>query len=454
MNKNNHFHLLGAVIATGILSFSGVLIETAMNVTFPTLINEFGLSTSKIQWVTTIYLLVIAITIPLSSYFNERFSARKLFLVANLIFLVGVLTNCFSPNFAMLLFGRLLQGVGTGIGLPLMFHLILTKAPLHKRGMMMGIGTLTTSIAPAIGPTYGGIISNSLDWRYIYIFLLPLVVISLVLGLACLPREGAKTPKKLALRPVIALSIMFFAFISALSAEHLMTFALLFIVGLVGAFLFVQFNRKESLINLGILQNHRFVALIFSLLVYQALLLGLSFVLPSFIQVSAGFSSSVAGLFMFPGALIGAVLAPISGKVLDQIGARKPITTGLILAALGLALLFVFLPTKSLALLLVAHIVLMLGLGISYSNLMTCSLSTLATDQLSDGNALVNTLQQFIGAVATAVVATTLSIFQGLNGFKVGTSHGTSIILALFFILIIVSLIVSFPNLKKIRANH
>ena len=163
MNKNNHFHLLGAVIATGILSFSGVLIETAMNVTFPTLINEFGLSTSKIQWVTTIYLLVIAITIPLSSYFNERFSARKLFLVANLIFLVGVLTNCFSPNFAMLLFGRLLQGVGTGIGLPLMFHLILTKAPLHKRGMMMGIGTLTTSIAPAIGPTYGGIISNSLD---------------------------------------------------------------------------------------------------------------------------------------------------------------------------------------------------------------------------------------------------------------------------------------------------
>ena len=280
------------------------------------------------------------------------------------------------------------------------------------------------------------------------------MVISLVLGLACLPREGAKTPKKLALRPVIALSIMFFAFISALSAEHLMTFALLFIVGLVGAFLFVRFNRKESLIDLGILQNHRFVALIFSLLVYQALLLGLSFVLPSFIQVSAGFSSSVAGLFMFPGALIGAVLAPISGKVLDQIGARKPITTGLILAALGLALLFVFLPTKSLALLLVAHIVLMLGLGISYSNLMTCSLSTLATDQLSDGNALVNTLQQFIGAVATAVVATTLSIFQGLNGFKVGTSHGTSIILALFFILIIVSLIVSFPNLKKIRANH
>ncbi|MDU8932154.1 putative transport protein HsrA [Lactococcus cremoris] len=318
----------------------------------------------------------------------------------------------------------------------------------------MGIGTLTTSIAPAIGPTYGGIIAHALDWRYIYIFLLPLVIISLFLGLAALPREIAKTPKKLAFRPVIALSIMFFAFISALSAEHLLTFALLFVIGMIGAVMFVRFNRKETLIDLGIMKNRRFVALIFSLLVYQALLLGLSFILPSFLQVSAGFSSSVAGIFMFPGALIGAVLAPISGKILDQIGARKPITTGLVLAALGLVLLFVFLPTKSLALLLIAHIVLMLGLGISYSNLMTCSLGTLSTEELSDGNALVNTLQQFIGAVATAVVATTLSLFQGLNGFKTGTSQGTSIILALFFILIIVSLIVSFPNLKKINANH
>ena len=139
MNKNKQFHLLGAVIATGLLSFSGVLIETAMNVTFPQLITEFGLSTSKIQWVTTIYLLAIAIIIPLSSYFNQRFSSRKLFISGNLLFFLGVLINCFSPNFPLLLAGRLLQGVGTGIALPLMFHLILTKAPLEKRGMMMGL---------------------------------------------------------------------------------------------------------------------------------------------------------------------------------------------------------------------------------------------------------------------------------------------------------------------------
>ena len=166
MDKNNPFRLFGAIIAAGILAFSGVLIETAMNVTFPLLIQEFRVTTSGIQWVTTIYLLMISVIVPISSYLNQNFSARNLFITANLFFLLGVLINCFSASFSMLLLGRLLQGVGTGIGLPLMFHIILTKAPVEKRGMMIGIGTLTTSIAPAIGPAYGGLISNLLDWRY------------------------------------------------------------------------------------------------------------------------------------------------------------------------------------------------------------------------------------------------------------------------------------------------
>ncbi|MEG1283771.1 MAG: MFS transporter, partial [Lactococcus sp.] len=184
-------------------------------------------------------------------------------------------------------------------------------------------------------------------------------------------------------------------------------------------------------------------------LVYQGLLLGLSFILPNFIQVSAGYSSAVAGLFMFPGALVGAILAPISGKILDQVGAKKPITFGLLTASLGIVLLFVFLPTQSLILLLIAHIVMMLGLGVSYSNLMTSSLSTLSPEELSDGNALVNTSQQFIGAIATALVANILSVFQHAQGFKEGTQFGTSVILVIFFVLVILGLFASYSALKN-----
>ena len=449
LNRNKTFHLFGAIIATGILAFSGVLIETAMNVTFPLLIQEFGVTTSEIQWVTTIYLLMISVIVPISSYLNQNFSPRKLFLTANLFFLLGVLINCLSSTFFLLLLGRLLQGVGTGIGLPLMFHIILTQVPIKKRGMMMGMGTLTTSIAPAIGPTYGGLISNLLEWRYIYIFLTPLIVLSLVLGLNSIPSQASKEKQPLALRCVFFLAITFISFIMALSAKSGIVFALFLIIGLASSFVFVRFNSKTPLLQLSVLKNGKFTLFLFSLLIYQALLLGLSFVLPNYLQIYGGFSSSIAGIFMFPGALMGAILAPVSGKLLDRIGAKKPILIGLFTAIVGIVLLATLLHTNSLVLLIGAHLILMTGLGLSYSNLMTCSLNTLPSNQISDGNAFVNTLQQFIGAVATALVAAIFSFSQKKDGFIPGTASGALIVLLIFFLLLVISAIAAYRALKN-----
>lgn len=453
MNRNKTFHLFGAIIATGILSFSGVLIETAMNVTFPLLIQEFEVTTSEIQWVTTIYLLMISVIVPISSYLNQNFSARKLFITANLFFLSGVLINCLSSTFFLLLLGRLLQGVGTGIGLPLMFHIILTRVPTEKRGMMMGMGTLTTSIAPAIGPTYGGLISNLLEWRYIYIFLIPLIVLSLILGLNSIPSQASKEKQPLPLSCVFFLAITFISFIMALSAESGIVFALFLTIGLASSLVFVWFNNKTPLLQLSVLKNGKFSLFLLSLLIYQALLLGLSFVFPNYLQISAGFSSSIAGIFMFPGALMGAILAPVSGKLLDRIGAKKPILIGLSTTMVGIALLAALLHTNSLVLLIGAHLVLMTGLGLSYSNLMTCSLNALPTNQISDGNAFVNTFQQFIGAVATALVAAVFSFSQKKYGFIPGTASGALIVLLIFFLLLVISTIAAYFALKKKKCD-
>ncbi|HCE12759.1 MAG TPA: MFS transporter, partial [Enterococcus sp.] len=122
----NNKKLVGAILATGLMSFAGVLIETAMNVTFPTLIQQFGITTSDVQWVTTIYLLVISIIVPISTFLLKRFQLRTLFLAANMFFLAGLVIDFLSPTFAILLLGRLFQGASTGIALPLMFHIILT----------------------------------------------------------------------------------------------------------------------------------------------------------------------------------------------------------------------------------------------------------------------------------------------------------------------------------------
>lgn len=144
--------LLLAIIAAGIMSFSGVVVETAMNVTFPTLMHEFSIGTSLVQWITTGYLLVLALIIPTSAYLKRRFATRTLFTTAIISFLAGTILSAWSPGFYVLLTGRLLQGIGTGIALPLMFNIILEQVPGERLGFMIGVASLITAMAPAVGP--------------------------------------------------------------------------------------------------------------------------------------------------------------------------------------------------------------------------------------------------------------------------------------------------------------
>lgn len=169
MTQNDRIppRVVAAVVATGLMSFCGVIVETAMNVTFPILMNEFSLTTNTVQWMTSIYLLIVAVIVPLSAVLKSSYRTRTLFTVANLFFFCGLLVDAFAPSFILLLLGRAIQGVGTGIALPLMFNIIMEQVPQSKIGFMMGIGNLITGIAPAVGPTFGGIIASKLNWRWI-----------------------------------------------------------------------------------------------------------------------------------------------------------------------------------------------------------------------------------------------------------------------------------------------
>lgn len=183
--------LILSVIAAGLMSFTGVVVETAMTVTFPTLMKQFGVDTATVQWITTGYLLMLAVVIPLSSFLKKRFPMKRLFLFAVGVFTTATVMCMVAPNFAILMLGRLLQGIGTGIALPLMYNIVLEQAPFDKMGFMMGIASLIAAIAPAVGPSFGGLIVNTLGWRMIFAFLLPLLVVSLALGIYAIRQSSA-----------------------------------------------------------------------------------------------------------------------------------------------------------------------------------------------------------------------------------------------------------------------
>lgn len=453
--KEKKIHLLLAVLATGIMSFAGVLIETAMNVTFPTLIEQFGISTGMVQWVTTIYLLVISIMVPFSNYLLKNFSIRKLFIVANLFFIAGLAIDLWSPSYSILLIGRLFQGLSTGIALPLMFHIILNFTPMHKRGTMMGVGTLTTSIAPAIGPTYGGIMTSTLSWHAIFLFLIPILVISLIIGLFAIPEMPVKKTGKLDLISLLGVALLFSGLLIFLNQiGSLMGFVSL-AVGIAGLVIFYRqaTRAKNPLVHITVLKNKVFVLFLCGFLVCQFLLLGISFVLPNFVQIVLGKDAFIAGLVMMPGAAVGALLAPISGRVLDNFGAKKPILFGLSLATIGWIVLTLLLRSPLLLGFVAGHVIYMIGIGFAYSNLMTTGMNLLSEEEYGDGNTLFNTLQQFSGAVATAIVATIINLAQQSQpDFIAATTTGSQLSLLFLLVLLLSVFVACLIHFRKTSA--
>nr|WP_235043502.1 MFS transporter [Oenococcus oeni] len=176
MYRGKHNRLLISIISIGFLSFLGIVVETALNITFPQLTKYFSVPISQVQWLATGYMLVSTSLIPFGSFFLKRFRVVTLFRISCLSFLTGTLIAGFSNSFQLVLLGRLCQGIADGIALPLMFSVILNQVPQKKVGTFIGISSLVIAFVPAVGPIYGGIIQDTLNWHFLFIILVPFII--------------------------------------------------------------------------------------------------------------------------------------------------------------------------------------------------------------------------------------------------------------------------------------
>ena len=157
-----------ALLSVALLTFIGIMAETALNVTFPELARVFKIALDTTQWLTAGYLLMVTIMMGTTAYLLKRFSTKHLQLAAVVAFIIGDIGSAMAPNFTILMLSRLLQAVATGIATPTLFHLVFTQVPREKLGMMTGMAGMIISFAPALGPTYGGWVSTSMSWRALF----------------------------------------------------------------------------------------------------------------------------------------------------------------------------------------------------------------------------------------------------------------------------------------------
>lgn len=403
--------VIWSIVATAILGFSGILTETSMNVTFPELIQQFHQPMGTVQWLTTAYLLVVALMMLTSAHFNSILSKRGTYLIGWIAFVIGDVIAMVAPNFWLLLIGRLIMAVGTGFALPLVFNIIFTSVPMSQLGKFMGFGTLIISLAPALGPVYGGVVAYTLGWRAIFMIILPVAIISLLIGWFNLDKKVPKTANKFALGQFVLIGASLTTALLALgqleSGKITVTIISLFVVAVVTmiAFIMVAKKSQHQLIDLSIFRSK---ALVMALLIYatsQAINLAVNFALPQYSQLTLGATTMVAGFILMPGSLLGSAFAPIYGAMYDRKGANQPLAWGTI-AFLAVMIVFSFMAPNIMTIgLTVVYALFTLARNLTFSVSMTAGVAEVQPQQSGDVNAVFNTMQQFIGAVGTTVAA-------------------------------------------------
>ena len=443
--------LIASIVATGIMSFSGVCVETAMNVTFPTLMREFSIDTATVQWMTTAYLLVLAAVVPTSGYLNRRFRTKRVFTFAMAFYIAGIVCGMTAQIFPMLLLGRVLEGIGTGVALPLMFNIITEQAPHKHLGLMMGIGSLVTALAPAVGPSVGGWLSETFGWRAIFAALLPILVVAFCLGLASIRQSHPVSNDAFDLPGWACLAASFASLVFAVDEGANMGWTSPLIIALFCAFavllaLFVIRERRcdHPLIHLAIFSHRGYVLGLGTIVTLQFAILGLSFLLPNHAQMVVGAGQTEAGSVLLWGCLLGALLAPVSGRLLDAFGARLPILTGAAVALAATIGFFVAAPSMNTFETALIYIAFAGGQSLMYGNNMTCALGFLPAPVKADGNAMFTTLQQLAGAMGTSVCAAVVNAAQagaGTADMATATATGTREAFLLLAVMVACSLV-------------
>ncbi len=403
-------------------AFTVILNETIMGVALPKLMDDLEISAAAGQWLTTAFLLTMSIVIPITGMLIQRLTTRTLFITAMSLFTLGTLISAVAPGFAVLLIGRVVQAGGTAIMMPLLMTTVTTLVPEQQRGRLMGRIAIVMSVAPALGPTVSGLILQWLDWRWLFIFMLPIAATALVAGILRMPNVGEQRIARIDLLSVLLSVVGFGGIVYGLSAVgerasggHTVEPVLPVLIGAVSLALFVWRQLWLQRSNRALLDLRTFLikpyALSVILFAFASIaLFGSLILLPIYVQNVLGYDTLEAGLVLLPGGLVMGLLGPYVGRLVDQRGARFVLLPGTVVTALALWSMGLFTDTTSIWQVLITHIALSLGLAGVFTPLFAVSLGSLPRGLASHGSAIISTVQQVAGAAGTALFVTVMTI--------------------------------------------
>lgn len=397
-----------------------VLNQTLLSPALPTIMADLHVDATTVQWLTSGYSLTEAVIIPFAAYFIGRFSTRQLFLGGMTLFTLGSLCAALAPSFPILLLGRVLQAVGTGSVMPMVFTVILLIFPREKRGTAMGIISLVIGFAPAVGPSLAGLLIDSVGWRALFIIVTALSALIVIVGLIVLKNYGdfkrvTFDPLSVALTTVGLVCLLYGLSTFSSSSNLALTGALI----VVGAVLMVVYVRRQlkletPMLQVSILRTRRYAITVIVIVIVQAALMGTGVIIPLYIQSVLGNSATVSGVAMLPGAVLGAIMSFFAGRLFDRYGVRRMVIPGgivMLLGAAGMSLLGI---DTNIAIVAAAYTVLVVGLQAIMTPLNTWGVNSLDNSVIQHAQGVSNTLNQIAGAFGTALLVSLSALSPAL----------------------------------------
>ena len=455
---------VGSINTTALLivmlsgAFIATLNQTVISPALPSIMRDLGITASDGQWLTTAFMLVNGIMVPITAYLINKFTTRQLFVAAMLFFSGGTTLAAFATTFPLLLGGRIFQAMGAGILMPLIQTVTLLIFPKDKRGSAMGMIGIVMAFAPAVGPTLAGWIVDVWGWNAIFSIIAPLGFIDIIFAFIFLKNVGETSNPTLDMLSVVFSTLGFGGLLYGFSVagnigwtnpETLLTL-------LVGIVFLVLFIRRQGKLEEPLLQLKVFTVPIFTystilgMIVNAALIAG-GIIMPIYLQSVIGFKAVQTGLLMLPGAILMGVMSPITGKLFDKFGPRGLSLSGLSIMTIGTFFFVLCDETFGFYTMMAVYTFRSLGMSMVFMPITTWGMNSLDNSLIAHGGAASNTMRSIAGSIGTALLITIMTI--GTNsraeaGFVESTLFGMHAAFLCATILCVIALVIAILFVK------
>lgn len=396
--------------------FVAFLNNTLLNIALPTIMEEFQVAPSVVQWLTNGFMLVNGILIPASAFLIQKFSNRALFITAMSLFSIGTCLAMVAPTFGLIVIGRMVQASGSAVMMPLLMNVILTVFPVERRGTAMGFFGLVMFTAPAIGPTLSGWIIEQYSWRTLFGIVLPIAILTLLFAIFKLRNITPNRDIKLDVTSIILSSIAFGGLLYGFSSagENGWSSYSVYgsiIVGSIAMLIFImrQNRMANPMLDFKIYKHPMFalssaISIILSVSMFSGMILT-----PLYVQTVRDISPFYSGILMLPGAIVMGLMSPITGRLFDRYGAKTLAVTGLTIVVMTTFSLSQLTMESSYFYLMTIYTLRMFGMSMVMMPVMTNGLNQLPMESNPHGTAMNSTLQQVSGAMGSALLLTIMT---------------------------------------------